>query len=240
MAVFGTVITSGGLWHTWFDRDLSIAGRVLVKETNGSFGHHLCKIDKPILRIPTLAIHLDRAVNDSFTFNKETHLTPILAESIKKELNAPVVPAVDGVNHHPILLKLISDNLGVKAEQIEDFEMCLYDTQPASIGGASEEFIHSARLDNLMMSFCSLHALIEANESLSTDAQIRVVSLFDNEEVGSTSAHGADSNLLEVTLRRLSNLDFGYIVEVRTQFSLRNPSSSLSYKSHTALPSHIS
>ena len=94
-------------------------------------------------------------------------------------------------------------------DQIGEFELCLYDTQPAVIGGAKNEFIFSSRLDNLMMSYCSIHALLESLGSLQEDDCIRIVGLFDNEEVGSTSSHGANSNLLESTIRRLSGLTFG-------------------------------
>lgn len=213
----GVECYGGGLWHTWFDRDLSLAGRVLVKKTDGSFSHELVKIDRPILRIPTLAIHLDRSVNDSFTFNKEVQLTPILALAAEKELNKAADASTSSSssttsfaseNHHSLLLDILAKELGgISPDSIQDFELCLYDTQPAAIGGANKEFIHSARLDNLMMSFCGVEALLKSCESLNTDgSQIRVLALFDNEEVGSNTAHGADSNLLEVTLKRLSVL----------------------------------
>ncbi|KAK6092680.1 hypothetical protein MT418_006681 [Batrachochytrium dendrobatidis] len=208
----GVELYGGGLWHTWFDRDLSVAGRVLVatKNTQGveSFTHALAKIDKPLLRIPTLAIHLDRSVNDGFNFNKEVQLTPILgiAQKIleKKDDTNDV-----GTLHHPMLLKEVATNLGVQAESIRDFELCLYDTQPSSIGGANNEFIHSARLDNLMMSFCALTAIIESANTLDQDSKIRVIGLFDNEEVGSQTAHGANSNFMQTTLQRLSDMDIG-------------------------------
>ncbi|KAI9106284.1 peptidase M18 [Phlyctochytrium arcticum] len=211
----GVQTYGGGLWHTWFDRDLGIAGRVMVKDKDGKhIANKLVRIDKPILRIPTLAIHLDRGVNDAFKFNNEVQLTPVLALTSAAEdaLNAKpqdsdatkVQPNKD--QHLPLLLKLLSDELGVTNEQIGDFELCLYDVNPSLIGGAQNEFIFSARLDNLMMSFCSLTALVNSckNKTLETDSTIRVVVLFDNEEIGSVSAHGAGSNLLEVSLRRLS------------------------------------
>ncbi|KAJ2993205.1 hypothetical protein HDV02_002580 [Globomyces sp. JEL0801] len=232
----GVEIYGGGLWHTWFDRDLSLAGRVLI-ESNGIFEHKLVKINRPILRIPTLAIHLDRNSGDNFTFNKEVQLTPILTEAAAKELNKTKTET-ESDRHHPEMLELIAKEMGCEGiiqiikngilksaveftfhfpsniAQIRDFELCLYDTQPASIGGANDEFIHSARLDNLMMSFCGLTAICETtDESVKNDDLIRMVTLFDNEEVGSTTAHGADSNLLEVTLRRLSSLAVGAVEE---------------------------
>lgn len=111
-----------------------------------------------------------------------------------------------GQMHHPELLQLIGTKLGVSPEAIVDFELCLYDAQPASLGGLSDEFIHASRIDNLGMSFMALEGLIseQAQSTLDSDTQIRVVALFDNEEVGSVSAHGAASNMLEATLRRLA------------------------------------
>ncbi|KAJ3189999.1 hypothetical protein HDU85_000290 [Gaertneriomyces sp. JEL0708] len=203
----GVETYGGGLWHTWFDRDLGIAGRVLVKNADGSYEHRLTRINRPMLRIPTLAIHLDRGVNDGFKFNKEDQLTPIITSAASKELNGNVeATGPNESKHAPQLLQIIADDLGVEASQIGDFELCLYDVQPSVFGGAQDEYIFSARLDNLMMSYCSVSALLNSlkGSSLDSDPNIRVAVLFDNEEIGSVSAHGAGSNLLEVTLRRLS------------------------------------
>ena len=99
----GVQTYGGGLWHTWFDRDLGIAGRVVVDDAaaggSGKLRSALVRIDKPILRVSNLAIHLDRSVNDSFNFNKETHLTPVLGLQTAKD------PAAGkGLAHHPELL----------------------------------------------------------------------------------------------------------------------------------------
>ncbi|KAI8908507.1 peptidase M18 [Gorgonomyces haynaldii] len=199
----GVELYGGGLWHTWFDRDLALAGRVLVENKDGNFDHKLVHIKRTILRIPTLAIHLDRNVNNGFSFNNENQLTPVLAQ-VSKELNK--TDGSENTLHHPEMLQLLATELNVTVDKIRDFELCLYDTQPAALGGLNQEFIHAARLDNLMMSFCALNGLLQSLDTLADDSQIRVVGLFDNEEVGSNTAHGADSNLLEVTLRRLSLL----------------------------------
>ncbi|KAI9247475.1 peptidase M18 [Phascolomyces articulosus] len=196
----GVQLYGGGIWHTWFDRDLSVAGRVMVKKEDGTFQHTLARIEKPLLRVPTLAIHLDGSVNDAFKFNKENHLVPVLATAVKSSLNAS---SDQETKHHRALMDILSEDLQVALENIHDFELCLYDTQPATIGGAYDEFIFSARLDNLGMSYCSLMALVNTADQTADDSNIRVVSLFDNEEVGSTTEHGANSNLLPSTLKRI-------------------------------------
>ncbi|KAI8148536.1 peptidase M18 [Fennellomyces sp. T-0311] len=196
----GVQLYGGGIWHTWFDRDLSVAGRVMVEQPDGTFKHTLARIEKPLLRVPTLAIHLDGSANEAFRFNKENHMVPVLATAVKSSLN---VASDQEAKHHRALMDILSDELQVELSKIHDFELCLYDTQPATIGGVYDEFIFSARLDNLGMSYCSLMALLNTADNVAEDTNIRVVSLFDNEEVGSTTAHGANSNLLPSTLERL-------------------------------------
>ncbi|KAJ3415427.1 hypothetical protein HDV05_005021 [Chytridiales sp. JEL 0842] len=205
-AKVGVECYGGGLWHTWFDRDLSIAGRVIVK-AGDKLEHRLVRIDKPILRIPTLAIHLDRAVNsEGFKFNTETHLTPMLSSA------AASLNEAGGISdkHEPLLLKKVSEQLKVQPNDISDFELCLFDTQPSTIGGGADEFIFSPRLDNLMSSYCAITAIINSVHTagnLAADTNIRVVALFDNEEVGSQTAMGAGSNLMETTMKRLAEAE---------------------------------
>lgn len=224
----GVETYGGGIWHTWFDRDLSIAGRAMVRTSDGSITQKLVKIDKPLLRIPTLAIHLDRQEN--FTFNKETQLFPIVglvaaelnrqgksadekssdAELDKKMKDTSFAPLKTmDERHHPRIVELIAQEAGVDPSAIIDFEMMLYDIQPSSLGGLNDELIFSARLDNLEMTYCSILGLINSVKSstaLKTDDTIRLISLFDHEEIGSTSAQGAQSNILPAVIRRLSTL----------------------------------
>uniref|UniRef100_A0A8K9XIA4 Aspartyl aminopeptidase n=1 Tax=Oncorhynchus mykiss TaxID=8022 RepID=A0A8K9XIA4_ONCMY len=165
----GVECYGGGIWNTWFDRDLTIAGRVMVKTGD---------------KIPHLAIHLQRDINDSFGQVKAAE------------------------KHHPALVKVLCSELDVQPEALLDFELCLADTQPGAIGGVFEEFIYSPRLDNLHSCYCALQALMDScisGDSLATDPNIRMVTLFDNEEVGSESAQGAASNLTELILSRLSS-----------------------------------
>ncbi|KAJ1675873.1 hypothetical protein EV182_000405 [Spiromyces aspiralis] len=209
----GVQLYGGGIWHTWFDRDLGVAGRVVVKKKDGGFGHHLIRIDEPILRIPTLAIHLDRGTSNNFTFNNETQLLPILATASKVLNGNDLTKAKDYSNnidppHHPVFIERLASELGVKPESIGDFELCLYDVHPSVLGGIANEFIFSSRLDNLCMSYCAVEGFLASLGSstrcpLSDEEGIRMISLFDNEEIGSRSAYGADSALMEYMLRRI-------------------------------------
>jgi aspartyl aminopeptidase len=231
----GVETYGGGLWHTWFDRDLSIAGRAMVRGEGGKIISKLVKIDSPILRIPTLAIHLDRQEN--FQFNKETQLFPIAglaaaelnknpkAEEEKKKAEEEEKKAAEASGtttaeefkplaaiterHHAPIVERIAKEAGVEVKDIIDFEMILYDTQLSVLGGLNDEFIYSQRLDNLMMSYCATVAIIESlstETALDDEPGIRLISLFDHEEIGSQTAQGADSNLLPAVIRRLSVL----------------------------------
>lgn len=180
-----------------------------------------------VLRIPTLAIHLDRQEN--FSFNKETQLFPIagLAAAELNRLNKPEAPptpdsfdsSISEVfsplknasdRHHPHIVELVAKEAGVSPASIVDFELILYDTQKSVIGGLNEELFFSPRLDNLEMSYCATISLIKSlssPSSLDDQTSIRLISLFDHEEIGSQSAQGADSNILPAVLRRLSVLN---------------------------------
>lgn len=200
----------GGLWHTWFDRDLSVAGRAIMRATDGSFVHSLVKVKRPLLRVPTLAIHLDRTVNsDGFKPNLETHLIPLLAtkpDEASAESKDKNIPSSAKDPHHPLLMQILSDELDCKVEDIVSLELNICDTQPSCLGGANNEFIFSGRLDNLASSFCALRALINSSaspSSLSSEHAIRMVALFDNEEVGSDSCQGAGAPTMFQAMRRI-------------------------------------
>lgn len=213
----GVETYGGGIWHSWFDSDLSLAGRVIIKQDD-KFIPKLININKPLLKIPTLAIHLDRDVNTKFEFNKETQLLPIaglenasssgccdsnpLSNDEFQSLNTVIQ------RHNKQLVDLIAIEAGVSAEDIEDFELILYDNKPSTIGGLNDEFIFSGRLDNLTSCFTSIEGLIQSleNDSLLNESGIRLVSLFDHEEIGSSSAQGADSNFLPNILDRITGL----------------------------------
>lgn len=174
-----------------------------------------------VLRIPTLAIHLDRS--ETFQFNKETQLFPI-AGLVEAELNRTGGGSKEeeeekkfetrplktpSERHHPYLVELIAAKAGVSPNDVLDFELVLFDTQKPCLGGLHEEFVFSARLDNLGMSYCAVRGLVDSlqdTDVYESESGIRLIALFDNEEVGSTSAQGANSDVLPAVLRRLSVL----------------------------------
>ncbi|KAG7900488.1 hypothetical protein KL905_004404 [Ogataea polymorpha] len=212
----GVETYGGGIWHTWFDRDLSVAGRVFVNES-GKYVSKLVKIEKPILRIPTLAIHLTKERYTKFEFNKETQFKPIAGQYQERskdaagccggeQLSEDEYQSLKSVvqRHSKELLDLIAADLSVDVAQIEDFELILYDTQQSTIGGLSNEFIFSPRLDNQVTCYCATQGLINSVQSLDRQEGIQMISLFDHEEIGSLSAQGADSSFLPNILERLT------------------------------------
>ena len=158
----------GGLWYTWFDRDLGVAGRVVVKKRDGTVTHELLKINRPVMRIPSLAIHLNREMNNGFAVNFQQHMAPIIADATESALGAGSVPKADepepkklkessdSTRHHPVLLELIADELRCDVGDVADFDLQLCDVQPSTIGGARNEYIFSGRLDNLSSCYASL------------------------------------------------------------------------------------
>lgn len=199
----------GGLWNTWFDRDLSVAGRLIYRNaTTGSLEQFLLRVQQPILRVPSLAIHLRPPAE----INNEDHVVPILATAVRDQLDdsaATATASSDDGKHYPSFLKLLASTLheahpsrDFDPAAIVDFELCLYDTQPSAIGGLHREFVFSPRLDNLMSSYCALEAII-GSTGLESESNVRVCMLFDNEEVGSVSYQGAASSLLDRLVSRV-------------------------------------
>lgn len=185
----GVEMYGGALLTTWLDRDLSLAGRVYVAQ-DGGMRSALVDLHAPLLRIPNLAIHLNRTVNtDGLKLNIQQHMVPVLG------LTGEGKPLTDR-----LVTALGEQGLVVSAEQILGGDLCLYDVQPACLGGESDAFIFSGRLDNLAGSHAALHAL---SHSRGGAEATRGIVLYDHEEVGSRSAQGANSTFLEDCLARL-------------------------------------
>lgn len=179
----------GGLWHTWFDRDLTLAGKIIVSD-NGKLSTKYWRCNDAILKVPNLAIHLtDRSGN--FEPNKEAHTKPVLATSVVDQLFGSAEPSGEGTykcedKHFKSLLNLIASHLKVAPSQIVDFELNVVDTQPAALMGLHREFVSSPRLDNLGSSLVALDSIIESRPG--DNAEVNMIMLFDHEEVGSQSA----------------------------------------------------
>jgi aspartyl aminopeptidase len=186
----GVEIYGGVLLHTWTDRDLSLAGRVIA-EVDGRPERLLVDFRRPLLRVPNLAIHLNRGVNtEGLKLNPQEHMVPVLSlES---------AGAVD-------LKALLAEELARGGTQVQPgdilgYDLCLYDTQPSTRSGAHGEFLHAPRLDNLASCHAGLSALLATPESREATAG---VVLYDHEECGSRSAQGAASPFLRDLLERI-------------------------------------
>ncbi|WP_455230947.1 M18 family aminopeptidase [Geopseudomonas aromaticivorans] len=183
----GVEVYGGMLLAPWFDRDLSLAGRVTFKH-DGKLHSRLIDFKAPIAVIPNLAIHLNREANQGWEINKQTELPPILAQLATGEQR----------DFRTLVAKQLEHEHGIQVEAVLDFELSFYDTQSAAVIGLEQEFIAGARLDNLLSCYAGLEALLAAG-----DQESCVLVCTDHEEIGSCSACGADGPLLEQVLRRL-------------------------------------
>ena len=188
-AQLGVEVYGGALLHPWFDRDLSIAGRVNYENVDGSLSSILVDLKDPVAIIPSLAIHLDSKANDGRLINKQKELPPILLQ----------LDADEKFNFEDYLLEHLQTELScLDAGAILSHELLLYDTQAPALVGLRKQFISSARLDNLLSCYVSLHSLIE-----SKDEAASVLVCNDHEEVGSVSASGAEGPFLKSILQRM-------------------------------------
>jgi len=191
-----TEIYGGAIMSTWFDRPLSLAGRVMLRTSDPLHPQtRLLHIKEPILIIPNLAIHFNRQVNDGVKLSKQKDMLPILG-IIDEELC--------GDN---LLLNEIAKHLDVTPDDILDFDLYLYDTTPACEVGLHKEFISAGRLDDLSMVHAGLQAMLgseaDGEKKKLTQEQTMVLAIFDNEETGSGTKQGAGSPFLAQVLQRL-------------------------------------
>lgn len=188
-----TEVYGGPIMSTWFDRPLTMAGRVIVR---GEDAFHpqtlLLHFKRPLLQISNLAIHFNRQVNDGVKLSKQKDMLPILGY-ITNEMEA-----------NGLLMNLICEEanrqMNVTKDDILDFDLYLADATPACTFGAHDEFISSGRLDDLSMCFAGLEALLASKDDTTT----HVLAIFDNEETGSLTKQGAGSPFLATMLRRIA------------------------------------
>lgn len=183
-----TEVYGGPILNTWFDKPLGIAGRVTVKSDD--LMHPTSKtinIDKNVLYIPNLAIHMNREVNEGVKINRQKDVLPILALETEENKDKKVFE------------ELLAKELGVKTEDILDYELYTYEAAKGEFAGLNEEFISSKRLDNLAMGHASIKALLESEGHKG----INVAACYDNEECGSSTKQGAGSPVLANLLERI-------------------------------------
>lgn len=192
-----TGIYGGPILNTWLDRPLSIAGKISLK-SDDLFHPHTKLIDfgRPVLTIPNLAIHMDRKINGGLELNKQTDMLP-LAGMMNEDLN-----------QKEYFKQFVAQELKVKPEDILDFDLYIYNADNGDLVGMNEDFISSPRLDNLTSTYACVKGIID---SVRCDG-VNVIALFDNEEIGSQTKQGANSNLLTMVLEKIyDNFNLSHI-----------------------------
>ena len=206
----------GMLCAPWFDRPLSIAGRVITEE-NGELVTHLVNVDRDLVLIPNLAIHMNREVNDGYKYNAQKDMLPLYGDITAKDT----------------FMKTIAEAAGVKEESILGHDLFLYNRQPGTIWGASNEFVSSGRLDDLQCAFSSLQGFLRGDKK----EHISPFCLLDNEEVGSGTKQGAASTFLYDTLMRINaSLDLtyeDYLVNLAKGFMISADNAHAIHPNHT-------
>lgn len=209
----------GMICATWLDKPLSVAGRVIVKEEN-RFVTKLLNIDRDLLLIPNVAIHMNRAINDGYKYNKQVDMLPLFggAGSGKGDFK-----------------KVIAEELGVDEDTIYGSDLYLYNRTAPAIWGANEEFISSQHLDDLQCAFASLKGFLKGNNP----KNINVYVCFDNEEVGSSTRQGAESTFLYDVLHRinraLGKTEEEYDRAIASSFMLSGDNAHAVHPNHTEL-----
>jgi len=182
----GVEVYGGVLLNSWLDRDLGLSGRAYV-EADGNLVERLFRIDRPILRVPQLAIHLDREIGSSgLKLDKQKHMAPVMGVGDSKE---------------GAFLALLGAELGVLPAAIKSYDAMVHDLTPSALLGVDRDMLAAPRLDNLCSAYCGLEALIAAADR--SAPRPLGLTLFDHEEVGSGSRGGADGPLLGDIIERL-------------------------------------
>ena len=208
----------GMLCAPWFDRPLSVAGRVMVKTEKG-VQTRLVNIDRDLLVIPNLAIHMDRTANDGMKYNPQTNLLPLFGDAASKDT----------------FDKLVAEACGVKEEDVIASDLFLYNRTKPVVWGGHNEYMSCAKLDDLECAFSSMKAFIKGGSKES----VSVCAIFDNEEVGSSTKQGANSTFMYDVLRRI-NQNLGrseedYYTAVASSFMLSADNAHALHPNHPAV-----
>jgi Aspartyl aminopeptidase len=187
----GVEVYGGALLAPWFDRDLSLAGRVSYRDESHTIRSVLINFVDPVATIPSLAIHLDREVNRNRSINAQKDIVPLLLQLNEKDAQTPDFRAL-------LLAHIQREYPQLDAAQVLDYEISLYDTQAPALVGWQQDFIASARLDNLLSCYIGLQALLQSDPEVTS-----LLICTDHEEIGSTSTCGARGPMLQQFLERL-------------------------------------
>ncbi len=206
----------GMLLAPWFDRPLSVAGRLIVRK-DGEIQEKLVSVDKDLLVIPNLAIHMNREVNDGYKYNVQKDMLPLYSD-------------YDGKGS---FMKLMAAEAGIEEKDILGHDLFLYDRTPGTVWGADEEFISAPRLDDIQCAFASLEGFLRGERKES----IAVHCVLDNEEIGSGTKQGAASTFLKDTLRRI-NMGLGrteeeYLMTMADSFMVSADNAHALHPNHT-------
>jgi len=187
----GVEVYGGPILATFTDRDLSLAGRISYKDEQGNIARQLINLNRPLLRLPNLAIHMNRTVNDDgLKLHKQNELPLILSMLTQEQLP------------QPYFLSLLQQASGIDAGRILSWDLAVYDTQKGVFWGAENEFYADSQLDNLASCHAALQALLDDN--VLQAGSTRVCAFFDHEEIGSESSKGADGSFLPDVLSRIA------------------------------------
>ena len=205
----------GMILSTWFDRPLSVAGRLAVKEGN-CIATKLVKVDRDLLMIPNLAIHFNREVNEGYQYNAQVDMLPLYG----------------GADAKGTFMETVAESAGVKKEDILGHDLYLYNRVPGSIWGAGGEFLSCGHLDDLQCAYSTLKGFLEGGHP----ECVSVHAVFDNEEIGSLTKQGADSTFLEDVLRRINSAmgrsEEEYLMAIASSFMVSADNA------HAAHPNH--
>ncbi|MBL8775707.1 MAG: M18 family aminopeptidase [Acidimicrobiales bacterium] len=199
----GVEVYGGALLNSWLDRDLGVSGRVAVRADDGGVTTRLLRIDRPLLRVPQLAIHLDREIDQrGLQLNRQAHLTPVWG------LGTPVEGG---------FRTLVAESIGADPGEVIAWDAMAHDLTPSTLLGVDDELVSAPRLDNLCSCWAATHALLDAAVAADdlAGARTAVLCLFDHEEVGSTTERGAGGALLPAILERIVASRGGGTVELR-------------------------